>query len=711
MNPRTARLTAESALLGLIAGVIVVAPWTRDGYLLLLDWVSGPHQTISPGLYGLDPAALDALPYRLATHVLRGVVGAAATAWLVLLAFFPIAASGISALAGGGRVRRHCAALFVCCNPFVVERIQAGHVAFLLSVALLSWLLASAVRARRRGRWFAARPAGWYALAMAVGPHAAWIGGAILLAVALLPRPRRADLVRTAVTVASAGLIYAYAAAVLLGAVLVPRVGGQDLEVYAPHAGSGGLPVTLLSLQGFWRATADSSPPIVLGPIPVGAMIAAVVAGLVLLCRRDRVAGVPLVLLAVTGLLLGAGIHGPLGGAYRAAFDSVPLFAVMREQQKWIALPLLAYAVAVGVTAEALATVARGAKPRPAASGPAASGPAAALPAMIRAVAAAGLVAVAGVGAAVAPSLAWGLGNSVQVSQYPASWYAADDLMGAGTEGVLFLPWHQYQPFGFTGSRTVATPAGAFFRRPVLTSDAVELGPVRTNSVSRRTAYVQRLVAAGGAGHFGRLVAPLGIRYVVLARDREADGYTWLGRQPDLRRVMRTPNLDVYRVQPTGTGRVVSARVAGHDEAVALAARGELGTEALLPDDMAGADGQAAGVVPSAAAGRIQRISSTRWRVAPGSPGWVVLPEEWSAGWTAGEAPTRPTVAGTVAVRAGPGEVTVTYEPWRRLRIGLGVSLLALALLIAAGLVEHRRDLRTWWTDDGGSSARYPGPG
>lgn len=696
MNPRTARLTAESALLGLIAGVIVVAPWTRDGYLLLLDWVSGPHQAISPGLYGLDPAALDALPYRLATHALRGVVGSAATAWLVLLAFFPIAASGVSALAGGGRVRRHSAALFACCNPFVVERIQAGHVAFLLSVALLSWLLASAVRARRRGRWFAARPAGWYALAMAVGPHAAWIGGAILLAVALLPGPRRTDLVRTAVTIASAALIYAYAGAVLLGAVLVPRVGGQDLDVYAPHAGPGGLPVTLLSLQGFWRATADSSPPIVLGPIPVVAMIAAAVAGLVLLCRRDRVAGPPLAVLAVAGLLLGAGIHGPLGAVYRAAFESVPLFAVMREQQKWIALPLLAYAVAVGVTAEALATVARATKPRPA---------------VIRAVAAGGLVAVAGVYAAVAPSLAWGLGNSVQVSQYPGSWYAADDLMGAGTEGVLFLPWHEYQPFGFTASRTVATPAGAFFRRPVLTSDAVELGPVRTNSVSRRTAYVQRLVAAGGAGHFGRLVAPLGIRYVVLARDREANGYTWLERQPDLRRVMRTPNLDVYRVQPTGTGRVVSARVAGHDEAVALAARGELGTEALLPDGQAGMDGPAAGTVPSAASGRIQRISSTRWRVAPGTPGWVVLPEEWSAGWTAGEAPTRPTTAGTVAVRAGPGEVTVTYEPWRRLRIGLGVSLLALALLIAAGLVEHRRDLRTWWTDDGGSSARYPGPG
>ncbi|RZU54376.1 hypothetical protein EV385_6327 [Krasilnikovia cinnamomea] len=683
IDTRSARLTTESGLLGLAVGIAVVAPWTRDGYLMLLDWVGGPHQAVAQGLYGLDPAALDALPYRLATHGLRVVVGAGATGWLMVLLFFPIAASGVSALAGGGRWRRHPAALFAVCNPFVADRIQVGHVPFLLSVSLVAWVLASAVRARRRGSWFAARPAGWYASAMAIGPHAAWLGGVGLLAVALLPRPRRNDLIRTALIVVAAGCIYAYALTVILNAILTVRVGDADLEVYATRAGPGGMFVTLLSLQGFWREDDLSGPIGSVGAVPAAVglvvLVSAVVFGLVRLCRHDPDLGAPLAALAVCGIVLGAGTQGPFGVAYRWAFDAVPLFEAMREQQKWVALAMLAYAVGVGAAAEALAD----AVPRRYFGKRAYR--------LRRLGAALALVALGGVNAIVATTLVWGLGGAVRVTDYPESWYAADRIMGDGSGLVLFLPWHQYQPFSFTGGRTVGTPAAAFFRRPVLTSDAVELGEVRTNSVSRRTAYMSRLIAAGGTGHFGRMVAPLGVEWVVLARDREATTYDWLAKQPDLRRVLRSRQLDLYRVLVQGTGRVVASRQGGFDDAVRLADTGQLGSEAMLPE------GPAQGKVPSARYGGIDRIGPTRWRVEPGPPGWVVIPEEWSAGWTSGADPPRQTVAGTVAVRAGPDAVTVDYEPWRWLRVGLLVSMVSLGLLIVAGLAEHRRDLTDWW--------------
>jgi hypothetical protein len=651
-----ARMTAESALLGLLAGAAVVAPWTRAGYLLLLDWVAGPHRAIASGVYGLDPAALDALPYRLATHLLREAIGPGATNWLMVLLFFPIAAGGVSALAGGGRWRRHTAALFAVCNPFVLQRLQAGQVPFLLSVSLLSWLLASAVAARREGRAFAVRPAAWYALAMAVGPYAAWLGGAGLLAVAVLPRLRRNDLTRTLLVILMAGWAYVYALPVMLRGVTSFRVTDLDLDVYAPRAGPGGLLPTLAGLWGFWRGGN--------GILAVTAlMVVAVAAGLILLSGRDSVLAAPLTALAVTGLLLGAGVRGPLAPLYRAALDAVPLFEVMRDQQKWVALAMLAYAVAFGVTAETLVTLLRRPRARLSAAG--------------------GLVALAAVVAAVAPSLLWGLGASVRVSHYPHAWAEADELMGDGSESVLFLPWHQYQPFAFTGSRTVATPAAAFFRRPVISSDAAELGGVRTNSASRRTAYVQRLVAAGGTGHFGRLVAPLGVRYIVLARDDEAGAYAWLERQADLRPLLRTPELDLYRVEADGTGRVVAARTGGYEEAELLAGQGSLGNEALLPG------GPPSGTVPSTASGGLHRTGNTSWQVAPGAPGWVVVPVEWSPGWSAGNLPTSPTAAGTVAVRAGPAALTVEYTTWRWLRLGLAASLSALAALVIAGLASR----------------------
>ena len=237
-------------------------------------------------------------------------------------------------------------------------------------------------------------------------------------------------------------------------------------------------------------------------------LLVAVVAGLIRLNRQDPILAAPLSVAATAGLLLGAGRAGAASGGVPTMVDVVPLFGVMRDQQKWVALTMLAYAVACGVTAEGLVVVLQ----RP-----------------VRTRDPAGRC----WGAARdrrrlrsgGPVAAVGIGRGGTASHFPHGWYAADKMMGDGTEAVLFLPWHEYQPFNFTGSRTVATPAGAFFRRPVISSDAVESGAVRTTSRSRRTAYVQRLVAAGGTGHFGRLVAPLGVRYIVLSRDRETAEY------------------------------------------------------------------------------------------------------------------------------------------------------------------------------------------
>ncbi|SFE31343.1 hypothetical protein SAMN05421541_101117 [Actinoplanes philippinensis] len=661
-------LTAESVLLGLIAGLLVVAPWTRPGYLLLLDWVSGPHQALTPGLYGLDPAALDALPYRLATHGIRRLVGSGATSWLMILAYFPIVAGGVSMLAGGSRWRRHPAALFACLNPFVVERIQAGHVPFLLAVALLAPMAASAVHARREGRWIAVRPAGWYALAISVGAHAAWLGATVLVAVALLPRPRWRDAVRTVTVILSAGCVYAYAAVVVANAILTVRVGDQDLDVYSTYPGSAGLATAVITLRGFWRGASDSSPEAALSLAPGIVLVVAAVLGLGRMCRRDPLTGVPLAAVTVVGMLLGAGVDGPLGTVYRIAFEVLPLFEAMREQQKWVALAMLGYAVGIGATVEAVMTSLR---------------PSRSL--ALQAVAITSAPALIGMYISLGASLVWGLGGSVRVSHYPAAWYAADRAMGAGDESVLFLPWHQYQPFAFTATRSVATPAGAFFRRPVLSSDATELGKVRSNSNSRRMAYLDQLIAKGGGGQFGQLIAPLGVRYVALARDQESDVYAWLGRQRDLTPVLRTPELDLYRVTVDGTGRVVSARAGDVEAALRWSAEGRLGTETLL-------SGAGDGPVPSTSSGGISRVGATQWQVAEGKAGWVVLPEEWSAKWTAGDQVTRPTVAGTVAVRAGSGAFTVRYTPWKWLRLGLGVSLVALAALLVTGVIEHRRE-------------------
>jgi hypothetical protein len=509
------------------------------------------------------------------------------------------------------------------------------------------------------------RPALWYALAISVSPHAAWLGAVLIAAVALAPGTSWRDIVRSAQVVLAAGLVYGYALVLWLTNTPALRVTEADLQAYATRTGPGGVLATVATLHGFWRTPDADTVREWLGPglgvIVLAGLVAAVVAGFVRLWRVELDRAAPLIVTTVVGLLLGAGVAGPMGAVYRFAFDTLPLFEAMREQQKWVGLAVVGYAVAFGAAAEWVALRAR--------------------PTILA-------IAVVCAPLVVAPTLVWGLGGSVRTSSYPTGWHEADAVMGRGSGLALFLPWHAYQPFSFSDYRTIATPANAFFHRTVLTSDAVELPGLRTDSTSLRTAYVDRLVADGGAGAFGRLVAPLGIEYVVLAKTPEIANYSWVDEQPDLELVLDAEAMSVYRVRPAGTGRVVGAWVTDYPGAVDAAGADRLGTQAVLPGSRTPPPPQ------GEESGGLTRLSPTTWQIEPGEAGWVVIPEEFSEGWQLDGRPGLPTLAGTVALEVGPQATTVEYAPWRYLRPATVASLGVLAALIVGGLIEHRRAFR-----------------
>ena len=573
------------------------------------------------------------------------------------------------------------------CNPWVVDRVRAGHVALLLGVALLPWLLTAARDARQQDALFSVRPALWFALAISMSPHAAWLGGAVLIAMLVTPRPDWRDVVRTVQVFVTAGLVYSYALVLWLTGTRTLRVTEVDLSAYQTLPGPGGLMATVLSLHGFWRGgtgqVRDLLGP-VLGVAVLVVILAAVVVGLSRLVDLDPTRGRPLVVLTITGLLLGAGVLGPLGWLYRLAFAHLPLFEAMREQQKWLALTLLGYSIGFGAGVEWLASRTRSRCRSPRGRGPAAL---------------AGCR-CGGDPVGMAPALLWGLGGSISVSKYPDGWAQADAVMGAEGGSALFLPWHGYQPFDFTAGRAVATPARAFFRREIISSDAVELPQLRTDSTSLRMEYLDRIIANAGEGSFGRLVAPLGVEYVLVSKDREASTYDWVGQQPGLSPVLRTDSIDVYRVEEKGVGRVVTARTSDYDRAVAQAVESPQDTAALLRADGPIADGS-----QSRASGGIVKTGPTSWSVAAGPIGWVVLPEEWSEGWQMGGRSGRPTVAGTIAFEADDLPQDIEFAPWRYLQPALLVSLIALAVLIGFGVATHRHQVRA----DAGSGANRIG--
>ena len=142
----------------------------------------------------------------------------------------------------------------------------------------------------------------------------------------------------------------------------------------------------------------------------------------------------------------------------------------------------------------------------------------------------------------------------------------------------------------------------------------------------------------------------------------------------------------MYRVLAQGTGRVVDRRVADYAQLLGAAAAGELGTEAVT-------SGTGGDSVASQRSGGLTKLSATAWRLEAGVPGWVVLPEEYSTGWQIAGLPGAPTLAGTVAFEVDGQAAMVEYAPWRLLLPATLGSFAVLLLLIAGGLVEHRRGL------------------
>lgn len=662
-----------------LVALLVVLPWIRRGWLLLLDWTPGPGYPLLPrAFWGLDGGLQTALPFAVLTQAAGRVIGAALAGWAVVAIVLVLAGVAAGRMVGGPPLRRVAAGTLYVVNPMVFERLGAGQVGFLLAYAGLPMVVASIVRWRGSISWAGMRPALWLALTVAFSPHLIWLGG-VVLAAAVLEGPSRRRALGWAVLVALlAVLMTAYAIVPALGRPASLQVGEADLVAYRTRADPTlGLAPNVAALHGFWRPAPHLPQDDVAGwPLFLAAIVGLTGAGL-WRARRDPtvrcLAGV-LAVSGVAGFFLAMGDQGPTGAVYRLLFDHLPGFAIMREPQKFAALLALAYAGGFALGVERLAIMARGRTAR---------------------VASAGLAVVLPV--LYVPTLFLGLHGQIDTSRYPSSWYAADGRMGDGDGKVLFLPWHQYLSFPFSG-RVIGNPADAFFHRAAIAGDNVELPNLATGSTVTQSAYLEFLFGHGQeVCAFGRLVADLGVEYVVLARTVDWENYRWLDGQADLEAVLDTPELVVFRNRAYAAGGRRSARlvdVADWGALVTLANRGAAGdlytARAQAPGPIA-AGPCAAPSAARAAGGAVVRRSPIRYRVEPGTPGYVALPERFDPSWHHDGEGAVELAGGTVGLRTDGEGGTARFAHWRWVWPSYAGSLAVAAAALGAGLRVGRR--------------------
>jgi hypothetical protein len=507
----------------LALALVVAGPLLGGGYLLLLDYPSGP-QSWQVTAFPL-PSSGDignGIPLQGALALFKEIHELLPDK-LLLLAPILLGGTGVyrfvrSRLEVGPFAAVYGGTLFVV-NPFVYDRFVAGHLFFLLAYSLLPWALSALFDLTRRPSLrVAVAVALWFVALGAIDLHVLGLY-ALLTTLAAIVAPSRLRLAFGAAAIGVGALASAYWILPSLFTDPGRNVGLADVEVYASRPEGFAILPTLLGMDGFWRneftGPGERFSALYLLIVPILALAAIGAAELLRTGTRRRFA-FALSAGGLLGLILAAGSSfPPTADAFRWAFEHVPYMGVYREPQKFLALLILAYAVFGAVGLDVLVRARPGEGRR--------------------------WLAPAATAAAVAMALAygyttlWGFGGQVKPGSYPASWAAANDVMDARGPGrLLVFPWHLYAVWSFTDRRIVANPAPSFFSREVLSGDEAGFRGF-AQSPDPFSRYIAELLSSRGQiRSLGHLVAPLGVRYVALLREVDWPRYRFVTRQEDL---------------------------------------------------------------------------------------------------------------------------------------------------------------------------------
>jgi hypothetical protein len=586
---------------------------------------------------------VSSLPLAVLVLGAGSLVGAATVGWLVPAAALVVAVVSAGHLVGGPPLRRVSAGLLYAVNPFVFERFGAGQFVFLAGYSLLPFAARATWRlctGRRQGLGPVAEVALWIAVLTGCSIHFFFIGLTMLVVLSAVVVRTWRGLAQVAGVGAVTVVLNGYLLFAAHGSGGPRAVPGAELLAFRTRGhGVAGVYGNLLTMYGFWRRGPRLPRDLFPGWWVVFLGLAAVtVTGWAFVARRHPRAGVALGVLATTGVVLGAGDRGPFGPAFSYAVDHVPFLGVMREPQKFACLFVLAASCCFGFGAQRFVDMARGWRPAWA------------------------LVALA-LPLAYTPTQVWGLGGALRPVAYPASWLEAREIVRQGDGRVLVLPWHAYLAFPFTG-RVVANPGTSMFGRQAIVGDNIELQQQRTDSHLDRSRYLEDLFdRPEQACNFGRLVAPLGVEYVFLAKTVDWKKYTWISDQADIEVAAEWPDAALLRNR-SFLGRAY-ATSGGPEGECGAASAGE------TVDQL--------------------RASEVAARVRVRSGPEVVLTEPFDPSWRAEGRRPRITSAGSMVFETGNGVLDIRYSRWPLVRAGYVLSSASGVVCLALVVVGRRR--------------------
>lgn len=649
--------------LGVLISLAVCIPFFRGGYLLLLDWVIGPHTpVISPAFYGLQGGISTTFLTDFLIGILSHLLGSTAT-WIPIFLFFPLACMSISRAVKGSLVAKLAAGLFFSINPFVVERIYSGQLGVIYGYLLLPVLFVAVEKWVKREVRTVSYIVLIFTFMISIDVHYAWIGGLVVL-IGMLLGFRDHSLRRSIpLLLVLVILTNIYLVIPVLGHPLPvnPADNRTLLQVFStrsdPHVG---LYVNVLGLYGFWRQMHMTSKSLVSGwPILLLAILLISVWGLKSLwCRNERQFTLLLAISLVVAYFFALGAQGPTGPLFNLLYQHLPGFSMMREPEKFSAILATGIAILLG---EGLADIS--------------------LQQTSRNVS----IVVMAVGAILEigynPIIFWGIHGQIKTSKLPHDWAVVSNKITGAPGKTLVLPWHLYLSFPFTQNRIIANPGPGFLPGDVISGDNLQVGPVYTTSTSRRSAYVTWLTQNEySTDNFGKLLAPIGVEYLVIYKTMSTGPTSWISQQRDLKVVYASKDIELVK-NTDFAGLAQMLRFQPINNLKTLLAESNLSDKFSLSNTL---DEILRNPV---------RIKSSNTSISYHSKdaGWLNLDTAFFPGWSEDNHQARPTIFGTLLFPQSRTQGKVSFSRIDYILLGYFISAITLVLTFVRLIFSMKR--------------------
>jgi hypothetical protein len=427
-------------------------------------------------------------------------------------------------------------------NPFIYVRIISGSLLFLLSYALFPLAVKAFIDLFQSPTLKNTIRAGLWLVLICPAEHFLLIAVGIFCLFYIFQLFRGKEKIRLTVvfigTLAVFSIINAYwIYAIIFGKAVVvesmSQIAASDLQIFAT-ATDANVFLNVATLYGFWRGGYYDPRVYFTGWQFIFAIIIFfVVYGLVHEFNGKYGLYVKAIgIAAVVSLLLSIGVSSPfLSGAYYFLYENMPFFSGMRETQKFMAPLVLAYAylggIGVAYLGEGLARLKVKAK-------------------KILPIALAVLIFI--IPLSYTYPMLFGLHGQLSNTDYPQDYYQVEALLNQDKDefNILVLPWHNYMSFSWIGSN-VSNPALGFFARPVIQGDNIEVAGIYTQSTNPVSTYVEDILnKRKEISNVGEFLSPLGVKYVILAKEVDWTEYAFLEQQADLAIVSDTPHLRLF---------------------------------------------------------------------------------------------------------------------------------------------------------------------